>query len=206
MISDKDDSFEQQQRRYQQRSAQQQYNNHSNHSHGHQHRPRFAPSSIGGIGAASSTMNVPINEPNYDDGSGSCGGDSAGAGYGEFGSSPSMMAQHERLEPSLPGASSSVASSCSSASNKSSSSKAAKGTDKKNSGIREADVLCGRGRFSFNHAGNKRFRDVVLESLEDYKNATSRYEKSIVVKAIMDKIQSEGGRFLKHNQSAGRWI
>jgi len=55
-------------------------------------------------------------------------------------------------------------------------------------------------------AGNKRFRDVVLESLEDYKNATSRYEKSIVVKAIMDKIQSEGGRFLKHNQSAGRWI
>lgn len=67
-------------------------------------------------------------------------------------------------------------------------------------------VLCGRGKTSFNHVGNKRFRDAVNNALSDYLRASNRYEKSLVVHGIVDEIKSAGGRFLKNNYSTGEWF
>jgi len=53
--------------------------------------------------------------------------------------------------------------------------------------------------------GNKRFRDAVSAALPDYTKATNRYEKSLVVHAIVDDIKNSGGRFLKNNYTTGRW-
>lgn len=92
--------------------------------------------------------------------------------------------------------------------------------------INAADVLCGRGKVSFNHgkdcratvscafvsnltlsltiaAGNKRFRDAVSSSLPAFVKAENRYDKSLVVHAIVDDIRKAGGRFLK--QKDGKW-
>jgi hypothetical protein len=98
--------------------------------------------------------------------------------------------------------------------------------------VHDADVLCGRGKTSFNHgtyciaksacslrnwmlmvvivclptAGNKRFRDLITMSIPDYDMAETRLEKSLVVHSIVEGIRSAGGRFLKVDQAPGRWL
>ncbi|KAL7563072.1 hypothetical protein ACA910_022565 [Epithemia clementina (nom. ined.)] len=72
-------------------------------------------------------------------------------------------------------------------------------------GIGPNDVLCGRGKESFNHVGNKRFRETITNSLQDYSNAETRVEKSLVVLSIFDSIRTRGGRFLKRDDAEGRW-
>jgi hypothetical protein len=106
----------------------------------------------------------------------------------------------------------------------------------KDATIGPADVLCGRGKTSFNHGefaspvhcarlsldvllrtvtdpcmlvlysvGNKRFREAVAEALPSYMKADNRYDKSLVVHAIVNNIRLSGGRFLKHNSTTGAW-
>lgn len=67
----------------------------------------------------------------------------------------------------------------------------------------ERDVLCGRSKKSYNHVGNRLFREIVAESMEDYTNASSRIAKSEVVSAIVAKVLATGGRFLKWDSKAG---
>jgi hypothetical protein len=69
-----------------------------------------------------------------------------------------------------------------------------------------ADVLCGRGKISFNHVGNKRFRELISRSMERYMGAETRFEKSLVVQSVIEEIQQSGGRFLKKDISAGKWV
>jgi hypothetical protein len=94
-----------------------------------------------------------------------------------------------------------------------------------------ADILCGRGKTSFNHGtpsccvfrlafgalavsqtillpsvGNKLFRNKVSEALPSYIKAENRYEKSLVSHAIVTDILQTGGRFLKQNVSLGIWV
>ncbi|CAB9512994.1 expressed unknown protein [Seminavis robusta] len=71
--------------------------------------------------------------------------------------------------------------------------------------VHDADVLCGRGKSSFNHPGNKRFRDLITSSIQEYDRADSRLEKSLVVHSIVEGIRSVGGRFLKTDQDTGKW-
>lgn len=68
------------------------------------------------------------------------------------------------------------------------------------------DVLCGRGKISFNHVGNRRFRHIISESIEDYNKAGSRKAKSAVVKRVHDIIRATGGRFLKMDASQRLWV
>lgn len=68
------------------------------------------------------------------------------------------------------------------------------------------DVLCGRGKTSFNHVGNRRFRHIISESIEDYNNAGSRKAKSAVVKRVHDVIRATGGRFLKMDATQRAWV
>ena len=60
------------------------------------------------------------------------------------------------------------------------------------------DILCGRGRQSWNNIGNRRFRVIVNLNLKRYLDAPRRKDKSSVIQSIITMIQQEmGGRFLK---------
>ncbi|CAB9497652.1 expressed unknown protein [Seminavis robusta] len=67
------------------------------------------------------------------------------------------------------------------------------------------DVLSGRTKLSFNHIGNRRFREVVAQSIDDYNSAQSRAEKYGIVETIMDEIAKSDGRFLKEDDD-GNWL
>lgn len=62
------------------------------------------------------------------------------------------------------------------------------------------DVLCGRGRESFHHEGNKRFRETVTSMMDQFRQAKTRAERSRVVASIWNTIRGRGGRFLKKNE------
>ena len=60
------------------------------------------------------------------------------------------------------------------------------------------DILCGRGRRSWNNVGNRRFRVIVNLNLKRYSDAPRRQDKSAVIQSIITMIQQDmGGRFLK---------
>lgn len=67
--------------------------------------------------------------------------------------------------------------------------------------IRPNDILCGRGKISFNHSGNRRFRHIISQSSDEYKAAGSKWEKSLVAAKLVSVIHSTGGRFLKQKKS-----
>ncbi|CAB9507082.1 expressed unknown protein [Seminavis robusta] len=66
--------------------------------------------------------------------------------------------------------------------------------------IRPNDVLCGRGKISFNHSGNRRFRHIISQSIDEYRQATSKWEKSLVAARLVSVIHASGGRFLKQKK------
>lgn len=75
----------------------------------------------------------------------------------------------------------------------------------RDSSINPSDVLSGRGKLSFNHAGNKRFRDLVNGSVDRYNETTTRLEKATVVNFVVEEIRASGGRFLRRDETAGAW-
>ena len=70
----------------------------------------------------------------------------------------------------------------------------------------DTDVMCGRGRGTNFHTGNVRFRQMVEDRKEDYREST-RIEKPLVsLKIVREwRAQSPPGRFLKLNKKTGRW-
>lgn len=66
------------------------------------------------------------------------------------------------------------------------------------------DVVCGRGKGSYNRPGNKKFRAMVQEHVQEYVQAKTKLDKSMVLSAIVEKVREEnGGRFVK--QKKGYW-
>jgi hypothetical protein len=59
------------------------------------------------------------------------------------------------------------------------------------------DVLCGRDKAAFNNAGNRRFRVVVSSSLDRYLQASTRKDKSAVIRSVVTMLYSAGGKFLQ---------
>ena len=55
------------------------------------------------------------------------------------------------------------------------------------------DVICGRGKMTSSHPGNRRFRELVLEKKQAYQRARRREDKT---KITFDLVQAlrEGGR------------
>lgn len=72
--------------------------------------------------------------------------------------------------------------------------------------IQPTDVLCGRGKTSFNHVGNRSFRDLIAESTQRYIDAKSRLQKSMVVHSIVEEVKKAQGRFLKQDRYSGQWF
>ena len=74
------------------------------------------------------------------------------------------------------------------------------------------DVVCGRGKGSYNRPGNKRFRSLVATYIPQYKRARSKIDKSMVLNDIIDKVRSftnpdsgSAAQFVKYTKSSG-WV
>lgn len=74
------------------------------------------------------------------------------------------------------------------------------------------DVVCGRGKGSYNRPGNKRFRSLVATYIPKYLKARSKMDKSMVLNDIIDKVRSfnnpdtgSPAQFVKYTKSSG-WV
>jgi hypothetical protein len=74
------------------------------------------------------------------------------------------------------------------------------------------DVVCGRGKGSYNRPGNKHFRSIVASCVSDYHKAKTKLDKTVVLGAIVDKVQSlrdpktgKPARFVKYSKQTG-WV
>ena len=68
------------------------------------------------------------------------------------------------------------------------------------------DVICAKGKKAKEHFGNKRFRSHILNFLEEYSHAQSKFEKTSIVSAVVDSVRKacpRGGCFVKFEN--GRW-
>ena len=69
------------------------------------------------------------------------------------------------------------------------------------------DVLCGRGRKCFNHAGNVKFRAIVQSFLPQYNKAIAKLEKSYILSDVVEQVRKNSGQggFIKKDPNTGRW-
>lgn len=68
-----------------------------------------------------------------------------------------------------------------------------------------SDVLCGRGKNSFRHIGNRHFRRVILEKASLYRMAETKQQKTQIVLLVCYTIMEGGGRFLIRNNDGKSW-
>jgi hypothetical protein len=66
----------------------------------------------------------------------------------------------------------------------------------------EYSVLCGRGKDSFNHIGNSRFRIIAGMFMERYSQAATRTAKSAILSEIITMIRDAGGNFCQFKKGA----
>jgi hypothetical protein len=74
------------------------------------------------------------------------------------------------------------------------------------------DVVCGRGKGSYNRPGNKRFRSLVATYIHQYISARTKMDKSMVLNTIIDQVNSYtnpdtglAAQFVKYTKAAG-WV
>jgi hypothetical protein len=65
-------------------------------------------------------------------------------------------------------------------------------------------VICGRGKSSFNHIGNRRYRVLATMFIERYRQATTKATKSAIVCEIITLIRQADGNFWKFQ--SGAWV
>mmetsp|Transcript_109101 Transcript_109101/g.163150 ORF Transcript_109101/g.163150 Transcript_109101/m.163150 type:complete len:407 (+) Transcript_109101:149-1369(+) len=72
------------------------------------------------------------------------------------------------------------------------------------------DVICQRGKDSFEHVGNQRFRKCIDDHLSMYMSATTRQEKSSIVSKIYDEVRERAskpsGGFVKKDLLTRMWF
>ncbi len=68
------------------------------------------------------------------------------------------------------------------------------------------DVVCGRGKKCYSHAGNELFKTRVEKVLDEYSRAKTKLDKSAVLNRVVADVRraSPGGGFVKQDDS-GRW-
>lgn len=67
------------------------------------------------------------------------------------------------------------------------------------------DIICGRGRGSFLHEGNKVYLSLLRENINAYLDATRRVEKAIVISGVVSSLMERGFRFLRQDEKTGGW-
>jgi hypothetical protein len=68
----------------------------------------------------------------------------------------------------------------------------------------DSSVICGRGKGSYDHPGNRRLRMLVNKFAADYSQADRKLAKSAIVTNIITEIRQEGGIFCKYEK--GKWF
>lgn len=70
------------------------------------------------------------------------------------------------------------------------------------------DVVIGRGKKTWNHEGNRRFRHIVQAELEDYSACQTKQQKTEIILGILKQLKSNGIRVVKQdlNDKWRRWI
>ncbi|CAB9525334.1 expressed unknown protein [Seminavis robusta] len=63
-------------------------------------------------------------------------------------------------------------------------------------------VICGRGKKSYGHIGNKHFLKLVALHMDAYAEATNKQEKSDIVQAVVDEMEARGG-FIRLDPQTG---
>jgi hypothetical protein len=66
----------------------------------------------------------------------------------------------------------------------------------------DLSVICGRGKDSYDHTGNRCFRILTSAFVERYSRADSKSVKSALVFNIVTMIRQAGGHFCKHERGA----
>jgi hypothetical protein len=67
-----------------------------------------------------------------------------------------------------------------------------------------SSVICGRGKQSYTHAGNHRFRMLATMFVKKYSHANRKKDKSAIVSDIVIMIRKAGGIFCRHEK--GVWF
>jgi len=67
-------------------------------------------------------------------------------------------------------------------------------------------VICGREKAAHNHAGNRRFRQLIQDHRASYQDATKRIEKSSITQKIVSAVSAVGGRFVRFEQDQSLWV
>ena len=68
------------------------------------------------------------------------------------------------------------------------------------------DVICARGLRARNHPGNRRFREIIDDHVDDYRNAKTKMDKSLIVSRIIDSIRSKSSHSGFVTTHAGKWF
>jgi hypothetical protein len=60
------------------------------------------------------------------------------------------------------------------------------------------DIVCGRGKMTIAHPGNRRFRKLVIDRKDDYQKARRRDHKTRITLELVHQLRSgpEGGRYV----------
>lgn len=70
------------------------------------------------------------------------------------------------------------------------------------------DVICGRGKKCYFHSGNVRFRQIVLDRLDQYKATQNKQEKSMILSLIIAEVRKSCvtvGGFVKIDPTTRLW-
>jgi len=67
----------------------------------------------------------------------------------------------------------------------------------------EYDVICAKGKAATQHNGNKFYRKLIQHALPIYKDATTKFEKSMIVSEIVDEIRSRSGSSINNVNGHG---
>ncbi|GKY94838.1 hypothetical protein MPSEU_000449000 [Mayamaea pseudoterrestris] len=69
------------------------------------------------------------------------------------------------------------------------------------------DVVCGRGKGSYNCPGNRKFRAVVKKYMHQYVTAKTKVDKSTVLQAVLNSfVSATNGRFVKYDKSLQTYV
>ncbi len=72
-------------------------------------------------------------------------------------------------------------------------------------GVTPMDILCGRTKRSWNHNGNRLFKNTITAAFGEYQAAKTRASRTDVVNKVVDVIRQRGGRFLNKDEETNRW-
>ena len=69
------------------------------------------------------------------------------------------------------------------------------------------DVICGRGKLSFNNIGNRRFRMIIGMNVSKYNGINSRHWKGLFIRSLVDTFVNEiGAKFYKMDRNNTKLI